>query len=527
MPTTIYTCKHCDYTTVTLKGLAIHSRIKHKLSREKLYDELHGVQRKVCSCGNSLKFKSVKDGWAQLCGKCKRKKSLAKNNVTPWNKGKTKETDDRVRKASKSMKAHYREHGHHAEGKTKENTQYVMENSKKISKSLREFYQSNDHWSLGETSESNESIRQRSIASGNAQRGRTLSIEHRQAIANAKILKGHDIQSRLASFGFDLVSEYTGNQDRIDVKCQTCGEISDKTLHSIMYGSKCYTCFPPWQASASQWQLEINDYVESLGFDTTVDDRKALSGKEIDIYIPTRQFGIECDGLYWHSMASGRCTTNQQEEKRLLAQEKRIKMFFLFHDEWEQKEEIVKSMISHRLSANNVTRIHGRKCVLETCTPIELRDFIEKTHIEGYVPANFGLQLSYNDEIVGACTLRWMRGSKKAKLEIARMSFKNFTHVNGGVSRFIKHASEITEAQGAQSLISYSDNRLGGQCYSSFMPLVKTTAPRFWWTDFSTRYNRFRFRANASRDMSESEVAIEEGVSKIYGSSNSLFELKV
>ena len=522
-----FKCPYCDKTSNTLKGLAIHCRRSHQIARENLYEKLNGPQRKICGCGEPLPFKGMEIGWRDLCGKCQFKKSWSENDAVPWNKGLTKETSASLQKTSRALKAHYQEHDHWALGKTKENSEVIRQKSETVSKRLKAFYAENEHWSLGLTAETSDAIRRRSVASGDTQRGRALTDEHRQALSNAKILQGYEVDERLASFGFERLSEYSGNQEFLTVRCTTCGEQAQKTLHAIMYGSKCHTCYPPWQASASKWQLEVNGFVASLGFDTKVDDRAMLDGKEIDVYIPSENFGIECDGLYWHSMASGRCTPSQQEDKRLLAQSKGIDLWFFFHDEWEQKQEIVKSMISHRLKAKHIQKVHGRKCQIELCEPVDLRPFINATHIEGYVPAHFGLKLTFNDEIVGGCTLRWKRGSKRTILEIARMSFALNTHINGGVSRFIKQARHIASEHDAMSLISYADNRLGGRCYSQFMTLNKMTAPRFWWTDFSTRYNRFKYRADQSRGMSEREVAEEAKVSKIYGSSNSLFSIRL
>ena len=518
-----YVCPVCSKSSSSLKGLSIHCRKSHNINRESLYELLHGIQTTACECSSALKFKSMSEGWEELCGKCRFKKSWSENEHVPWNKGLTKETSDSLKQTSEKLRAHYEENDHWSLGLTKETSGVISKRSRAVSESLKTHYEENDHWSLGLTSDMSDVIRQRSLRSGNTQRGKNLTREHRQALANAKLLKGSKVDECLSQFGFERLTEYTGNQTHLTVKCATCGSESQKTLHAISYGSKCHTCSPPWQSGASKWQLEVDEFVRSIGHKTCVDDRSALDGKEIDVFVPNMNFGIECDGLYWHSMAPGRCTPTQQEEKRLLAQSKGIDVWFIFQDEWEQKQEIVKSMISHRLQSSNIRRVHGRKCKVEYCKPIELREFIDSTHIEGYVPANFGIKLLVGDEIVGACTLRWLRGAKKTKLEIARLSFMKMTHVNGGVSRLIVHAKRVASDNQAVELISYADNRLGGQCYSQFLEFQKLTSPRFWWTDFAVRYNRFKYRANKGRGLSEHEVAQEASVSKIYGSSNSLF----
>ncbi|GEM_PF-3224269 len=519
------TCPVCKKILKSEKGLSVHSKKEHKISSEDLYLLINPHASKTCGCGEDLKFISLKNGFKNICGKCSRKKAYQNNKYVPWNKGKSKETSVKMRLASESMKKFYKENGHHAAGKTKENTQYVKDNCEKISLSLKEFYSHNKHWSSGETALTNKSIAIRSKKSGISQRGKTLSKLHKIALSNAKLLKNEDVKERLKKYNFNLLSEYTGNQEIITVECIECKNKSEKTLHSIMYGSKCYTCFPPWQSGASKWQLEINDFIKTLGFKTKVDDRSVLDGKEIDILVENKNFGIECEGLYWHSEASGRCNPNKPEMKRILAKQKNIELWFLFQDEWEFKQNIVKSMIAHKLADKNIKKIHGRKCKVEYCEPIELKDFIVNTHIDGYVPANFGIKIMYKDEIVGACTLRWKRNSKRKVLEIARMSFALNTHVNGGVSKIISRAKKIAKENHANSLFTYSDNRIGGYCYKSFMTFKGETAKRFWWTNFSERFDRFRFKADKARGLTEKDVAKKANVSKIYGCTNSIFEV--
>lgn len=62
----------------------------------------------------------------------------------------------------------------------------------------------------------------------------------------------------------------------------------------------------------------------------------------------------------------------------------------------------------------------------------------------------------------------------------------------------------------------------GSAYVKSGMNLVRQTKPRFWWTDFRVRYDRFKFRAKD--DMTQVEVAKLAGVVKIWGAQNYVFE---
>lgn len=508
----IFKCSYCETVSNSKKGLNIHLSKVHNLNREEMYELYNGKQNKNCEvCSVELKFKSMELGWGKLCCKCSRRKSYRDKGITAWNKGLSKETDARVNKASQTMKEHYAVNGHHSTGKTKDNCQKVRDKAEKISKRLKNFYIVNEHWTKGQTAETNEAIRRRSISSGNAQRGKCVTESHRQAMSIAKVLPREEVEERLLAKEFNLVGEYLGNDVKTEMTCLQCGNTSKKSFHSVMYGSRCHTCFPPWQAGASTWQKEIADYIKTLGYHVILDDRSVLNGKEIDIYMPSENFGIECDGLYWHSMASGRCTPEKQEYKRQLAVSKNVNLMFLFQDEWEKKQEIVKSMISIKLHSKDVKKINGRVCKVRVCNVSELSTYMRETHIEGHdESADFGVVLEHGKQIVGACLVKRLATTEDVKLEITRMSFALMTHVPGGVSRLIKNVMKVNQA--IVNVFSQIDSRLGDFSYKQFMNLVDILQPRVWWTDFSERY--------------ESENATEKEVHKIYGSASLVFSVK-
>ena len=57
------------------------------------------------------------------------------------------------------------------------------------------------------------------------------------------------------------------------------------------------------------------------------------------------------------------------------------------------------------------------------------------------------------------------------------------------------------------------------------MVLAGRTPPRFWWTDMNRRYDRFKFRADRSRGLSEAQVADNAGVEKVWGCPNLVYVL--
>lgn len=58
-----------------------------------------------------------------------------------------------------------------------------------------------------------------------------------------------------------------------------------------------------YKRGSSTAEMEICNFIETLGFKVERNDRDILNGHEIDIVVPEASLCIEYDGLYWHSTA--------------------------------------------------------------------------------------------------------------------------------------------------------------------------------------------------------------------------------
>ena len=92
----------------------------------------------------------------------------------------------------------------------------------------------------------------------------------------------------------------------------------------------------------------------------------------------------------------------------------------------------------------------------------------------------------------------------------------------------VKWAAAWAKDAGFSKLMTYVDTRLGGTGVgyerSGFIR-SGITPPRFWWTDFTDRFNRFKYKANSSAGLSEAAVAEAAGVVKIWGCENVVYEM--
>lgn len=278
--------------------------------------------------------------------------------------------------------------------------------------------------------------------------------------------------------------------------------------------------------AAAKCRLELYEFVKSLSQDAVLSDRNALSPKELDVYVPSKRFGIEYNGLYFHSEACGDKTRLQ--EKTDLAMKKDITVLHVFEDEWRDKRAVVEQMIKHRLGMSS-RRLGARKCVVKELSSSQRRDFFESNHIDGDTRAMASWGLFFKDELVAALSLRKpFHSSHNDVLEVSRFALAKDTSVQGALSRLSKHALEYANQKGYRAIMSYVDKRVGhGNGYTAAgYSLIRETKPRFWWTDFINRFNRFAVRADASKGITQEKAANEAGVVRVWGCSNLVFELR-
>jgi len=301
-----------------------------------------------------------------------------------------------------------------------------------------------------------------------------------------------------------------------------CGHLQEKTLQAFERGSLCDVCHP---ISTSQWQLEVEEWVRGLGVNVKRGDRTAISPKEIDIFIPERKLGIECHGLYFHSDAKDGNDRNAHARKAAAAEQGGIRLLQIFFDEWRDRNEIVKGMIRSRIDAG-VERIGARKCDVVLVDASQQRAFFESSHLSGYSPARIAWGLRYDGRIIACLSLRTPRQRRwSSYFEISRFATAPGLRVQGGLSRLVNPAYEWAGSQGRDGLMTYVDRRVGtGEGYRNCGFVDHGfTGVDYWYTDFKSRFDRFKFRAQG--DKSEREVALEARVARIWGAGSSIMIL--
>lgn len=445
----------------------------------------------------------------------KRRERFALGQQTSWNDGLTKESSDVVRAAAK-----------------------------KASRTLKERYTAGVivPWQQGLTKETNNSLRQMSETKlGSVPWNAGLTKETSPIIfaASQKIsakmmgrqrLSEEEVVSRVKAGGFELVSSVVDYRQRrvarLDVRCNECGEVSSKSLAMIEETPVCFRCHP----RESRGQLELYEFVRSLCPDTVLSDRVTIPPQELDVFVSSRKFAVEFNGLYWHSDAHKPDSYHADKLKRCT--DAGIRLFNVFSDDWRDRRHIVEAMIRHRLGMTPDV-IGARQCRVACLGSHIRREFFDANHIDGDTRATtaFGLLIGdSSDNIVCAMSLRRPFHARYGdSLEVARFCSKLGTSVRGGLSRLTKAClSYAKEDEGkAGGLVTYTDGRVGdGNAWTAAgWTDIGTTPPRFWWTDGHDRFDRFSVRADKKNGLTERDVASRLGVYRVYGCHNRIMTI--
>lgn len=279
----------------------------------------------------------------------------------------------------------------------------------------------------------------------------TFTIQHYKTMFD-RFLNHPKFQNFKALFSFD---EYKGVfVKKYKFECRRCNVQKEHSLEDGR-GPVCVNCD---KLNISTFQKDVYDYVISLlgnTIDIQMDNRTILNPKELDIVIPSSHLAIECNGLVWHSEVIGRKNKLYHLQKTNVAACSGYRLIHIFDNEWESKNEVIKSILASALGKVE-NKINGRKCEVKEIDAETACAFIEKNHLQGADHSTIKLGLFHNDELVSVMTFVKSRFDSKIEWEMSRYCNKLRTMIHGGASKLFSH---FIKTYSPKTIVSYSDRR--------------------------------------------------------------------
>ena len=184
--------------------------------------------------------------------------------------------------------------------------------------------------------------------------------------------------------------KYINSLINVIIICPEHGEFK-QLPNAHLKGSGCPKCVN----KISKSEQEIYDFILSLGiYNILQSNRTILNNKELDIYLPDYNLGIEFNGLYWHNEDYKEDNYHQKKTDECLS--KNIQLIQIFEDEWLHKKDIVKSRLLNILNKIQSNRIiNSDECYIKEIDNIQSSSFCKRNHLQGFVGAKIHLGLFY------------------------------------------------------------------------------------------------------------------------------------
>lgn len=322
--------------------------------------------------------------------------------------------------------------------------------------------------------------------------------------------------------------------DYISIRCEKCDQDYEIERSLLFYRFEnkinCCTLCNKVNELRSIKEKEISDFITNLGIDVINSDRTVLNGKEIDIFIPSKNIGIEFNGLFYHSDLYKNKYYHINKTNKCLGNG--IRLIHIFEDEWDNKKEIVKSRLINLLGLNE-KKVYGRKCEIKNVSTKEKTKFLDENHIQGAVGSLINYGLYYDNELVSIMTFGYGRkimNGLNYEWELLRFCNKKNHTVIGSASKLLKHFIKINHPK---NIISYADIRWSnGDIYEKLgFNKIRISNPNYFYIVNKKRENRFKYRKDVlvkegyDINLTELEIMEKKGINRIYDCGNLVYSI--
>lgn len=267
----------------------------------------------------------------------------------------------------------------------------------------------------------------------------------------------------------------------------------------------------PDKLFSSRAELEILSWVQSLGLTA---NKHRVGGKEVDVFVPEKNIGLEYNGLYWH------CEKNKEpkyhKEKTDHFNIQGIRIIHVFEHIWRDRNAQVKSFLKAALGKNE-NRVGARKCQVVEMNHKEAKAFAEQYHIQG-ASSNIKLAIGliFNDEVVAVATFGLHHRDAKT-IVLNRFVGREGWSVIGGLSKIMAHAVRFFDSD----IITWADNSISdGSGYLKAGWVAQERLPAdYFYTDFTnviSKQSRKKKTVGTPEGMTEHQHSLQDGLFRIY-----------
>lgn len=278
---------------------------------------------------------------------------------------------------------------------------------------------------------------------------------------------------------------------------------------------------PDRDIGTSRLEQSVIAYVRSIYSGTLVErDRTVIHPQELDIYLPELHLAVEVNGLYWHSEKFGK-DKNYHKMKYEACRTAEVRLVQIWEDDWNDRREIVESLLAHIIGVDTRPSIGARKTYVEQIDKGLEEGFLNAHHIQGFVNTtlHLGLRAKSDDRLVAVISIN---GKEHSPCDIVR--YATSENVQGGFTKLLKHFESFYHPTAEKT---FSNREISeGKLYDDSGFVVDAVLPPDYTYVFGdVREHKFNFRKARFRSrpellykdgLTESELAELNGLNRAY-----------
>ena len=292
-----------------------------------------------------------------------------------------------------------------------------------------------------------------------------------------------------------------------------------RVYNVALNGHRCKTCSA---VGTSRFEKDVLSFIQGeLSTDVDIQNNaRVLGGLEADIWIPSLNTAIECNGVFYHSRYFGSTPEINGKKKMQYAHANGIKFYTVWEDSWKDRPDVVKSSLKHLLGVGGA-RVFARNTEVTGISKEEASMFMKDNHIQGYTHGSVRVGLKKKDDgsLVAAMILR-RRSS--GDLEVVRYATSSV--VVGGHSKLVSH---VERGYSYRNLVTFADLTVSsGDLYrATGWILDAEIPPDYMYTRGAAREHKFNYRKKRFRSdpslkyvegMTEAQLASLNNLHRVY-----------
>ena len=287
-------------------------------------------------------------------------------------------------------------------------------------------------------------------------------------------------------------------------------------------------------------ELFVRKLLDEYNIEYKTNVRNIIPPQELDIYIPSKKIGIECNGIYWHSSDNKNHDYHVNKFEKCKTND--IQLITVWEDWIANKPHQLKNIILSKLGIYGI-RIPARKCTIRQISAKESNILLDNNHIQGGCSGScrYGLYNKDNklvSTMVFAKNRNKVLGGKKdnSAWELVRYCCEGGVQIIGGAEKMLKH---FIEDYNPKMIYSFSSNDISnGNLYKKLRFEERGINSSYWYIESRTmkRYHRSAYTKDAivkkgwkenKNGWTESEVMKEHGYFQVYDSGQTKWEYKI